>query len=293
MVADILQNIINAASLGSLYALFALSVALIFGVGRIANFANGDLLTVAGYLVAFTAAFAWPVALAIATVVTVLLALVMELAFRPVRRASATTLLIVSFAISALLQNVLMLTVGSRPVTTPFGVELVTPIHLGEVTTTGVDLVTIGVTVVIIAALTFVLRRTVVGLMLRASAEDFLMARLLGVHANRVMAIVFAISGLLAAFAGIMLTVRVGTLTPTFGVTPVTVAFIAAILGGLGSLVGAALGGVIVGVLTVVLQVVLPPDLLPVRDAFVFGAVILILLWRPQGLMAAPTGERV
>jgi branched-chain amino acid transport system permease protein len=292
-MADILQNIINAASLGSLYALFALGVALIFGVGRIANFANGDLLTVAGYLVAFTATFAWPLAVIISIGCTVVLALFMELAFRPVRRASATTLLIVSFALSALLQNILLLTVTSRPVTTSFGIDLVQPIHIGDVTTTGIDLVTIGVTVVIVAALTLVLRRTTVGLMLRASSEDFLMARLLGVRANGVMAITFAISGVLAALAGIMLTVKVGTLTPTFGVTPVTVAFIAAVLGGLGSLVGAALGGVIVGVITVLLQVLLPPELLPFRDAFVFGAVILLLLWRPQGLLAAPTGERV
>lgn len=290
---ELLQNVINAASLGGLYALFALSVALIFGVGRIANFANGDLLTVAGYAVVFTASFAWPVAVAISIGCTVVLALLMEVAFRSVRTASPTTLLIVSFALSALLQNILLLTVTSRPKATSFGVELVQPIHFGPVTTTGIDLVTIAVTVIAVSALTLVLRRTVVGLRLRAAAEDFGMSRLLGVRANGVMAVVFAMSGVLAALAGIMLTVKVGTLTPTFGLTPVTVAFIAAVLGGLGSLAGAALGGLIVGVLTVALQVVLPYDLVPYRDAFVFGAVIVLLLWRPQGLLASPTGERV
>ena len=293
MMVELLQNLIYAASLGGLYALFALSVALIFGVGRIANFANGDLLTVAGYTVAFTAAFSWPAAVAISIGATVVLALLMEVAFRPVRTASPTTLLIVSFALSALLQNILLLTVTSRPKATSFGIELVQPIQLGPVTTTGIDLVTIAVTVVAVSALTFVLRRTVVGLRLRASAEDFGMSRLLGVRANGVMAVVFAISGILAALAGIMLTVRVGQLTPTFGLQPVTVAFIAAVLGGLGSLAGAAIGGLIVGALTVALQVVLPDDLVPYRDAFVFGAVILLLLWRPQGLLASPTGERV
>lgn len=292
-MVEFLQNVINAASLGGLYALFALSVALIFGVGRIANFANGDLLTVAGYVVVFTATFAWPVAVAISIACTVALALLMEMAFRPVRTASPTTLLIVSFAISALMQNLLLLTVTSRPKATPFGIDLVRPIRIGPLTTTGIDLVTIGVTIVAVGALTIILRRTVVGLKLRAAAEDFGMSRLLGVRANGVMAVVFAISGVLAALAGVMLTVRVGTVTPTFGLTPVTVAFIAAVLGGLGSLLGAALGGLIVGALTVALQVVLPHDLVPYRDAFVFGIVIVILLWRPQGLMASPTGERI
>ena len=292
-MVELLQTVINAASLGGLYALFALSVALIFGVGKIANFANGDLLTVAGYTVAFTSAFAWPIAVAISIGATVILALLMEQAFRPVRTSSPTTLLIVSFALSALLQNILLLTVTSRPKTTGFGVELVQPIRIGAVTTTGIDLVTIGVTVVAVVALTLVLRKTTVGLKLRAAAEDFGMSRLLGVRANGVMALVFAISGILAALAGIMLTARVGTLTPTFGLNPITVAFIAAVLGGLGSLTGAALGGLIVGALTVTLQAVLPDSMLPYRDAFVFGSVILLLLWRPQGLLAAPTGERI
>jgi len=293
-MTQVLQDTIDAASLGSLYALFALGVALIFGVGRIANFANGDLLTIAGYLVVVCATLPWPVVILVACAGPVVLGLAMErFAFRPVRIASPTTLLIVSFAVSALLQNGLLLTATDQPKTTSFGSSLVQPVHLGSVTTTGIDLLDIGVTVVVAVVLTLVLKRSLIGLKLRAAAEDFLMSRLLGVRANTVMATVFAISAALAGLAGIMLTIKIGTLTPTFGVQPVTVAFVAAVIGGLGSLLGAALGGFLVGALTVVIQSVLPQGLGPYRDAFVFGAVIVLLLVRPQGLMAPATGERI
>ena len=290
----VIQDLLNALSLGSLYALFALSVALIFGVGRVANFANGELLTVAAYAVVFCASLSWPLVVLIACVGSVVVALGMErFAFRPVRSASPTTLLIVSFAISALLQNTLLLSASGQAKTTSFGSTLTSPVRIGSVTTTGITLLTIGVTLVVVIALTIVLRRTIIGLKLRAASEDFLMSRLLGVRANTVMATVFAIGGLLAGVAGVMLTIQVGTVTPTFGVQPVTVAFIAAVIGGLGSLVGAALGGLLVGGATVALQVLLPVSLQPYRDAFVFAAVIMLLLVRPQGLLAPTSGERI
>jgi branched-chain amino acid transport system permease protein len=120
---------------------------------------------------------------------------------------------------------------------------------------------------------------------MRAAAEDFRMARLLGTRANLVVASAFAISGILACVVSILLTARSGTVVPTMGLTPVLFAFVAVTIGGLGNLLGSAVGGFVVGALTIVMQAVLPEGLVSYRDAFTFLAVIAILVFRPQGLL--------
>lgn len=290
-----MQNVVNAISLGAIYALFSLSVAVIFGVARIVNFANGEMLTIAGYAVVIGGGLAWPLATGIAVAVTVAAALLMDSAvFRWFRQAPETTLLIVSFGVSYFLQNGLLLLEGSRARTVSFGSSLIKSVSIGGTQVGVLSLVTIGVTAVLMVALGLLLRGTVIGRQLRASAEDFAMARYLGVRANRVIAYAFAISGVLAAIAGILLTISTAAVTPTFGVEPVILAFVAVVIGGIGSLGGAALGGVLLGAVTVALQVILPASLKPYRDAFVFSLVIVMLLVRPQGLLpAASAKERV
>ena len=142
-------------------------------------------------------------------------------------------------------------------------------------------------TLALLAAVGLFLRRTTLGTQMRAAAEDFRMARVLGIRANTVIASAFALSGLLAGTAAILLTAQTGTASPTMGVNIVLVAFTATILGGMGSLRGAVLGGFSIGVLTVTLQASLPLDLRPYRDAFVFAAVLAVLVVRPQGLLPA------
>jgi branched-chain amino acid transport system permease protein len=122
---------------------------------------------------------------------------------------------------------------------------------------------------------------------MRASAEDFEMARVLGVRANRVVAAAFALSGILAGIASLLLVMQTATLTPTMGVNAVIVAFIATVIGGMGRLGGAVVGGYLLGILTVALQAYLPGGATPYRDAFVFGGVMVILALRPDGLLAA------
>jgi branched-chain amino acid transport system permease protein len=131
----------------------------------------------------------------------------------------------------------------------------------------------------------FFLKKTPMGIQMRAAAENFQMARLMGVNANRVIATAFAISGIMAAVVSLLLVVQTGTLDIRMGLMPVIFAFFATVIGGMGSLPGAALGGFIVGFVTVGLQAFLPPDLRAFRDAFVFMLVIGFLLFRPQGLI--------
>jgi branched-chain amino acid transport system permease protein len=281
-----IQIAVDAVSLGALYALIALGIALIFGIMNLINFAYGELMMIAGYTLVLFAS-AWAPFMIIGTVaVVVIAALLMDrVAFKPVRDADATTLLVTSFALSYLLQNLAIMIFGSLPKTTAAGSGLDRSILIGDVAISRLDLVVIAVAAALIVALVVLVRHTSIGIQMRASAEDFEMARLLGVNADRVIAFGFAISGLFAAVAGFFLVAQNGSVSPTFGVSAVLIAFIATIVGGLGSLHGAVLAGFGLGVVTVAFQEVLPEGLVPYRDAFVFLVVLLTLILRPEGLI--------
>ena len=147
------------------------------------------------------------------------------------------------------------------------------------------SIVTVVTAAVALAALALFFNRTPVGIQMRAAAESFTTARLLGVRANTVISVAFAISGLLAGLSAVLIVAKGGTVTAGMGTAPVLIGFVAVIIGGLGSLTGAVYGGYALGIVTVVLQVVLPLALLPYRDAFVFGAVLIVLTLRPQGFV--------
>lgn len=283
---QLLQTVVDAVSLGSLYALFALGIALIFGVMRLVNFAHGELVMVGGYSLVLLSD--WPLsARIVATVaIVVAVALVMErVAFRPIRGASPLTLLVTSFSLSFLLQNLAILILGARPKSTNVSAFLTESIRVGSLSLPKLSLVTLATTALLLSAVGLFLKRTSLGVQMRASAEDFQMARLLGVRANTVIAAAFIISGLLAAAAAVFLVAQTGTVGPRTGVNVVVIAFIATVLGGIGSLSGAVLGGLVLGSLTVFLQAYLPLDLRPYRDAVAFGVVIALLLLRPGGLV--------
>ncbi len=284
----IVQHIVDALSAGSLYALLALGIALIFGIVRLVNFAYGELIMLAGYVLVLLAGAPAIVVLPAAIASAVLLALATErLAFRPARGADPATLLVTSFAVSYLLQNLGLLTFGSLTRSADVLPSLTKPMEILGVHLSRLDLVVIVVTALLLIAFTQFLRRTDIGTQMRAAAEDFDMARLLGVRANRVIAVAFALSGVLAGVAAIALIAKTGSVTPTVGVNVALFGFIAVILGGMGSLSGAVLGGYVLGALTVALQIVLPEDLRAYRDAFLFAAVLGLLVLRPEGLIVA------
>jgi branched-chain amino acid transport system permease protein len=284
----VVQTFADAISVGGLYALTALGIGLIFGVMRLINFAHGELIMVAGYTLLLF--FGEPVAVAMiaAFLAAVLLALGTErVAFRPLRAASPATLLISSFAVSFFLQKTLILFVGSRPKGIDFLPALGRQTEILGVRLQSLQVVTIVVSILLLGAFTWFLRATRFGLQMRAAAEDFRMARVLGVRANRVIAIAFAMSGILAAAVSCLFVAQTGIVQPRMGLQLVIIAFVGTVIGGLGSLTGAALGGFLVGAGTILLQALLPPDLRVFREAFVFVAVTLVLLFRPQGLIPA------
>src|SRR5215468_2207902 len=282
----VIEYVIDGVSLGSLYALFALGIGLLFGIMRLINFAHGELIMIGAYALFFIVSPPWPVRIAAILGITVFAALAMErVAFRPARGADPDTLLITSFAVSFLLQNLAILCFGALPRSVAIAPFLTGSVRIGSYTIPNINLVTIGVTAFLLLVLGLFLAKTRIGVQMRAAAENFTMARLLGVRADTVIATAFALSGLLAGVAAIILTQQTGIITPTIGVAPVLAAFVATILGGLGSLVGAVIGGYFLGAITVALQATLPLAFRSYRDAFVFAAVLVVLVLRPQGLL--------
>jgi branched-chain amino acid transport system permease protein len=292
------QNVIDALSLGSLYALVALGIGLLFGILRLVNFAHGDFITVGAYALIVPSAEAaaqmflgtWNPVLMIPTIclIVVILALFTDgLVFRPLRRAASTTLMIGSFAVSYVIQNGLIVIYGARPKAVDLWPAIGRQLELGELRVPLLQVLTIGVTLTLMVALTLFLKRTSYGVQMRAAAEDFRMAQYLGVRANVVIGLAFAISGALAAVVSLLFLSQTGSLATGMGVPLALFGFVAVVIGGMGSLVGAVVGGFVVGIIVTLLQAYLPPDLRSFRDAFAFGFVILILLVRPSGLIKA------
>lgn len=285
-MSSVVQHAIDAASLGALYAVLALGVALIFGIMNLINFAYGELIMVGGYALVALAALPWPLQLAGCLLATVTAALLMErLAFRPFRGASAPVLLVTSFALSFALQSLATVLFGARAKGVALPGFLDASISIGSISFSSLNVVSVLAALLLVGGLATFLRRSIVGVQMRAAAESFSTARLVGVRADTVIAAAFALSGLFAGVAAILIVAQSGTVTPAIGAGPVLIAFVATILGGLGSLYGAAYGGFLLGVLTVLLQAGLPDALTPYRDAFLYAGVIVVLLARPQGLV--------
>jgi len=291
-----IQFVIDCLSLGGAYALMALGLVIIYGILRLVNFAYGDLVMVAGYAMFLLAPspLPWLVMALCAVLMSMLFAVLTDYgAFRPLRAKSVTAVLITSFAFSNLLQNAALLFISPRPRTVPLPAWFSDTIELAGAIVPLRDLVTIGCAALLLGAVALLMRKTSLGLAMRAAATNFNMARMLGVPANLVITSAFALSGLLAGVVGILWIGRVGTVAPTVGLEPLLVAFIATVIGGMRSLLGAVIGGFLLAFINTALNYGLHPDLLKFRDAFSFSLVIVILLIKPDGLIkGAASGER-
>ena len=310
-----IQQVVNALSAGSLYALMAVGLAMVFGILRLINFAHGDLMMIAAYVAVFCIGAGLPllVSLPIIVAATVVVGLLMErVAYRPIRGAPDVAVLLSSFAVGQILQNGTLL--ATRLADKPQLIAFPSPdllsgvVTIGTITIPKVNVASFGVGVVLLGLLTLFVTRTNLGLSMRAAAEDVPAARLMGINVNRVVAVAFAIGSALAAVAGLLYSVQAGQINPYMGFTPVLKAFIAAVIGGFGSISGAVLGGFVLGILEVLvtalsgigdllpagsvapelksfLQQWLPSGLASWRDAIVFVVLILVLLVRPQGIL--------
>lgn len=284
------QQVMNALAFGAEYALLALGLAIVFSIMGLVNFAHGEIIAVGGYtMVAFAALLMGnPFIIIIGAVVAAMLAsLTLErLAFRPVRYADPTTGLLTAFGVSMILQNLFLLLVSPRPIAVTSLYFLDWPVDLFGMRVSSLQLFEAGTTVIVVIALMLFLRRTTLGLAMRAAALDFEMVRLMGIKANRVFAMAFLLAGLLAGLACIFIMARRGSVDPHMGFNPILKAFVACVVGGFGSLPGAVLGGFLLGAVEVAMLVLLPQQYGGMQDAFVFGIIALVLVWRPDGILA-------
>lgn len=276
-----------------MYGLMALGIALLFNVARIPNFAYGELIMLCGYvMVVLTGVIPFAAVLLAVLFTGIAASIAMErVAFRPVRGADATTLMITSFALSFLLQKTaLLITKGeTQGVSFPsFATKSV------EVAGGPISYIDIGAAIgggVVFLSLTLLMGKSLLGVQLRAAAENLEVARLVGVRVNRATDAAFVLSGIIVAVVAVFVVAKAGFVTPTIGLTPLLVAFVGSVLGGMDRLAGAAVGGFTLGVATVFLEAWLPDNVAPFRDAFIFSLVIAVLLVRPEGMLPRRWGR--
>ncbi|WP_336067316.1 branched-chain amino acid ABC transporter permease [Nitratireductor rhodophyticola] len=286
-----LQQTVNAFALGGTYALLALGLAMVFSTMGLINFAHGELMTIAGYILMACGLagvpFAFSILLAIAA--AVLAAVAMErIAFRPVRNASGATMLVTSFAVSMILQVLFQNFISARSQAVLVPEILSESVRFGGLVIGVNKIAAIATTIVMLIFLDRFMKHHRIGIAMRAAAEDFSVARLMGIRANTVIAGAFALSGFLAGVAAVLWVSQRASVDPLMGFTPVLKAFIAAILGGLGSLRGAVAGGFLLGFIEIYLAAYLPASMQEFRDPIALCLVVLVLIFRPNGLIPSP-----
>ncbi|MBQ4062259.1 MAG: branched-chain amino acid ABC transporter permease [Christensenellaceae bacterium] len=290
-----LSNLINGISLGSVYAIIALGYTMVYGIAKMLNFAHGDVIMVGGYISFCAMAYlGLPSVLSIilAMVVCTVLGIVIEgLAYKPLRSAPSLAVLITAIGVSYFLQNAAQLIWGSAPKVYP-SVLKAEPIRLfeGQLTITAEAVLTIAVCVVIMIALTIFISKSKLGKAMRAVSEDKGAAQLMGINVNRTISTTFAIGSALAAVAGVLLCSAYPTLQPTTGSMPGIKAFTAAVFGGIGSVPGAMLGGILLGIIEIFSKAYISTQL---SDAIVFAVLIVVLLFKPTGLLGKKIREKV
>ncbi len=291
-----LTALVSGLSLGSIYAIIALGYTMVYGIAKMLNFAHGDFIMVGCYII-FTVASTWgssPVLGVIAAIVlcTLLGVATERVAYRPLRHAaSPLAVLITAIGVSYLLENLALLIFGAdaKAFTSVIpwnGISL----FGGQLHILGVTIVTIAVSIVVLVALQLFIHKTRSGQAMLAASQDQGAATLMGIDVNRTISLTFAIGSGLAAVAGALLCSAYPSLSPYTGAMPGIKAFVAAVLGGIGSIPGAMIGGLVLGIIEILAKTYISSQL---SDAIVFGILIVVLLFKPTGLLGKVVQEKV
>jgi len=287
----ILSTLINGLSLGGIYAMIALGYTMVYGIAKMLNFAHGDIIMVGGYVIYSFMALKNPLlAILMAVIFCILLGITVEkVAYKPLRGASPLAVLITAIGVSYLLQSLAQIVFGSAN-------KMVTVYDFGSVKFLGATvqlsaLVTLAVTVVVMAALTLFVKYTRLGRAMIAVSEDKGAAQLMGINVNGIITITFAIGSALAALAGLFYLLKAPSISPTLGAMPGIKAFTAAVIGGIGSIPGAMLGGILLGIVESISYKI--TVIAPYTDAIEFSILIIILLVRPTGFLGKKRREKV
>ena len=296
---EFLLTLINGLSLGGIYAMIALGYTMVYGIAKMLNFAHGDVIMVGGYSVfVFTTMNMGTVppvvSLLIATVGAIVICACLgfgieKLAYKPLRGASPLAVLITAIGVSSFLQSLAQIIFGSASSSVVF--PNFGTLKLGSISINNYTLITLGVTVVVMASLTLFVKYTNTGRAMLAVSEDREAALLMGVNINFIISITFVIGSALAALAGLFSLMNVPYIQPTFGSLPGIKAFTAAVIGGIGSIPGAMIGGILLGVVECFCNSV--PAIAPYTDAIEFAILIVILIVKPTGILGKKRREKV
>lgn len=290
-----ISNLISGIRLGSIYAIIALGYTMVYGIAKMLNFAHGDVIMIGAYsafVALYRANLPLPIALIISIIICTLLGVIIErLAYKPLRQASSLAVLITAIGVSYFLQNLALLIWGSAAKIFPTILDYGS-INLfnDQLKLTYQMLITITVCIVIMILLNLFIKKTKIGKAMRACSEDKEAAALMGINVDNIISLTFAIGSGLAAIAALLLCAAYPTVTPTLGSMPGIKAFTAAVIGGIGSIPGALLGGLLLGVIEIIVKAY---GLSELTDAIAFGVLILVLLFKPTGLLGKKVKEKV
>lgn len=300
-MSDFVQHIINGLSLGSIYALIALGYTMVYGVLQLINFAHSDVYMVGAFVAYYTSKALsldqYPAIVAFATLLIAsmvgcsLLGLAIErLAYRPLRGAPKLNILITAIGVSLFLQYAGQLIFGADPKVFPAMIENTSLLDIGEVSLKTLDVLVFVVTLVMMAALNFIVYHTKQGQAMRAVSQNMKVASLMGINTDRIISVTFIIGSALAGVGSVLVGLKYPKIDPLMGTMIGLKAFVAAVLGGIGNLMGAVLGGLIMGLSEEMVVGYLSSTY---RDALAFGILIVILIYKPSGLLGTNSTEKV
>ncbi|MFC5429869.1 high-affinity branched-chain amino acid ABC transporter permease LivH [Paraburkholderia denitrificans] len=299
------QQLVNGLTLGAIYALIAIGYTMVYGIIGMINFAHGEIYMIGAYVglvtltaIGTSAGYPLPLVLGAALIVSVLVTglygfAVERVAYRPLRGGPRLVPLISAIGMSIFLQNYVQIGQGARDVSVQELISGALEFNMGgnfDVTIPYARMLIVGVTLVLMIALTLFITRSRMGRACRACAEDMKMANLLGIDTNRVISLTFVLGAMLAAVGGVLIGLTIGKLNPYIGFIAGIKAFTAAVLGGIGSIPGAMLGGVLLGLVETFASGYMPAEY---KDVVAFGLLVLVLLFRPTGLLGKPDVEKV
>ncbi|PID82537.1 MAG: branched-chain amino acid ABC transporter permease [Clostridiales bacterium] len=288
-----IMQILNGVSIGSIYALIALGYTMVYGIAKLINFAHGDIIMVGAYTAYVSISILhfpiWASIIISILVCSILGLLIEKIAYRPLRNASRITLLITAIGVSYFLQSFFRLIFTSNPISFPKIIDLPT-LSIGGIGLSANYYITFGISVIIMIILERFIKGSKTGRAMRACSEDAGAAKLMGINVDRTISITFAIGSSLAAVAGILYVASYPVITPYLGALPGIKAFIAAVLGGIGNIRGAVLGGFILGMVEAITKAYISSQL---SDAFVFVILIVMLVFKPAGLLGENRKEKV
>ena len=285
--------LLSGITVGSLYALIAIGYTMVYGILRLINFAHGDIFMMAGFFMVYiSASMPMAVAIPVVLIMTVALGLLIErAAYKPLRSAPRMSVMISAIGVSYLLQNLATYITGGLARPYPEIPFLKGTFMLGALKIKVITVVTPLLTILLVIALVIFINHTKTGMAMRAVSRDFDTARLMGVKVNNIISVTFIIGSFLAGVGSILYFSNYGQVSPTIGAMPGLKAFVAAVFGGIGSIPGAVLGAYIIGICESLIKA---NDAIAIfSNAFTFALLILVLLFKPNGMFGEKLAEKV